>query len=470
MKFPIPADWDGESWCKWSVCWPESEQWEGFLRGLLTLPQRGRTWDERTGSILNIQAVGREITALNLPLVGVVMACNDTGLQEALSEIALALRYAADREFAKPCCGDSGAGIPGGAGYSGQTVQPIGGNTIPIYGTQPPASLPEGEEFPDGFESFEEWDAHKCAIANLIFDGVIYSVAFLASLNTTNITVLAGLIGAGIAGILVFPPVGLAIMVGAVAALFGFLAMFLEIRNEMLERRQEFVCAMYEAESVESAIAVLADLMDLIIALVTTVGPLAAALKTILLLLFNGDALNQLFDATADYAYPDADCQSCLPCERVYDEFELSSMGWVSTVAMPSCFGLTNNGAAGLSWTTGILAVAISGGSPNPNGAIRKTGLDYYVSVDSHVQVGLRSSGTTGIYIDAIIEFLDGSCYWVTLSNNHAASGTFAGISRPLAAHAGKTVTALYLWTQSSGAGPDNSYLVEFNGIGFTCD
>jgi len=324
MKFPIPDDWDNESWCQWAVCWPKSEKWEGFLRGLLTLPARGRTWDERTGSILEIQAVGRKIDAKNLPLVGVFMSCNDTELIASFSEIAAAIRYAADKQCCPPLVG--GGEIGPNAGYQGSVTQPIGGNVIPIYGNSPPRQLAEGETFPDGFANVEEWDLHKCSIANMIFDGVLYTCAFLASLTITNIVALAGLIAAGIAGILVFPPAGIAIMVGAVLAIGGFMAMFLQIRLELIERRSDFICAMYEAENVSLAISVIADFLDVVIFVVIPGGGLVAgAFKTALLLMFNADTLNQLFDATADYLYPDADCSGCIECDPIEREWVGSS-------------------------------------------------------------------------------------------------------------------------------------------------
>ena len=336
MKLPIPQDWDGESWCRWSVCWPESESWEGLLRGFLSLPQRGWTWDQRTGSILAVQETGREITDLNLPLNGVFMACNDTELTTAFNDIALALRYLADRQFAKPCCGAE-VSLSVTAGYAGQVTQPIGGNVIPIYGDSPPAVLPPEATFPEGFADVEEWNLHKCSVANMIFDGVMYTLGFLAGLDGVSITTLALLIGAGIAGILVVPPAGIAIMVGAVAALFGFMAMFLDIRNLMLEQRDDFICWMYEAESVSVLISIIADALDFIILAVGASGPIAAALKTVLLLLFNADTLNKLFDSTADYLYPGADCSGCAGCGECVDRLD-ADYNVIATLNVPNAW------------------------------------------------------------------------------------------------------------------------------------
>lgn len=61
MKIPIPTDWDNETWELKLVCWPKSNQWQGIFNGILSIPVRGRFWDERTGTITDAQNIGREI-------------------------------------------------------------------------------------------------------------------------------------------------------------------------------------------------------------------------------------------------------------------------------------------------------------------------------------------------------------------------------------------------------------------------
>lgn len=309
MKFPIPSDWDGETWCRWSVCWPDSELWRGFLRGLLTLPARGRTWDERTGSILDIQVVGREIAEANLPLVGVFMSCNDTELIASFNAIAAAIRYAADRQFALGCCGSGGPG--GQQGIVGVVIQPVGGNEIPIYGTQPPAVLPDGADFPEGFEDLEQWQVHKCSVANVIIDGVLSSLSGLATLNLLNVNVLGVLALAAISGFLVFPPAAIPIMVGALLVLVTSQFALISARDYIAENREDFVCMLYEATAVNQVIGLLADALDTLVAVIGVSTPIGVAVKLILMTLFNSDAVNQLFDENADYQYPDADCSGC---------------------------------------------------------------------------------------------------------------------------------------------------------------
>jgi len=63
--YPIPSDWDGEDWACLIVEWPNSVEWLGILRGLITTPTRGRFWDSQTGTITEAQAIGLEIEERN---------------------------------------------------------------------------------------------------------------------------------------------------------------------------------------------------------------------------------------------------------------------------------------------------------------------------------------------------------------------------------------------------------------------
>lgn len=67
-QYPIPNDWDGTTWGCILVEWPDSEQWLGMLRGLVTTPVRGRFWDGSTGSIIDAQNIGLDIQGRN-PIV-----------------------------------------------------------------------------------------------------------------------------------------------------------------------------------------------------------------------------------------------------------------------------------------------------------------------------------------------------------------------------------------------------------------
>lgn len=84
MQVPIPDDWDGNTWNCYFVTFPHSVQWDAILRGLLSIPVRGRFWDGRTGSILDVQETAKEIIRRNAE-----MDCNDliTVLQEIRDNI-----------------------------------------------------------------------------------------------------------------------------------------------------------------------------------------------------------------------------------------------------------------------------------------------------------------------------------------------------------------------------------------------
>lgn len=62
---PIPDDWNGTDWACIILEWPDSIQWLGLLRGLVTTPARGRFWDGATGVIMDAQAIGLEIEERN---------------------------------------------------------------------------------------------------------------------------------------------------------------------------------------------------------------------------------------------------------------------------------------------------------------------------------------------------------------------------------------------------------------------
>lgn len=80
MRMPIPQDWNGTSWSRFSICWPDSPLWIGMLLGFITTPKRGRFWDERSGVITEAQVIGEQIFKFNYPLDGVIVSCADADL------------------------------------------------------------------------------------------------------------------------------------------------------------------------------------------------------------------------------------------------------------------------------------------------------------------------------------------------------------------------------------------------------
>lgn len=76
MKLPIPGDWDGKQWRCVEIQWPDSPYWWALLLGFITTPMRGRFWDEKTGTIASVQAVGQQIYEKNQPWQS---CCGDDG-------------------------------------------------------------------------------------------------------------------------------------------------------------------------------------------------------------------------------------------------------------------------------------------------------------------------------------------------------------------------------------------------------
>jgi hypothetical protein len=67
-KIPIPQDWDGVTWRCIQVQWPNSDQYQAIFHGLLSYLMRGRLYDEKSGTIIDAQAIGQEIWDRNTPL------------------------------------------------------------------------------------------------------------------------------------------------------------------------------------------------------------------------------------------------------------------------------------------------------------------------------------------------------------------------------------------------------------------
>lgn len=336
MRFPIPGDWDGQSWCRWAICWPDSELWRGFLRGLLTLPQRGWTWDEKSGNLLDVIAVGREITAQNLPLRGVLMSCDDSDLVTAFNNIALALNRMADRSSGSGCCDDAETLVQ--TTIQTSVVSPSTGDSVPVYGSQSPIGH-SVSTFPDGFDSEEQYLVEKCQKASQLIDGLILTLRLWGAFTTFNTVALTGLVAVSIAAGILFPPSLIPTAIVFIIALSGSMFLLDQAADHIQANRQEWICALYDSDATEGIIGTLSDLIDILIAAIPVGGAFALAVKSIILLIINGDNLNTLFQRAAFISQPNADCTSCKPtcfefdlADEVADWTILDHAGTIYTV------------------------------------------------------------------------------------------------------------------------------------------
>jgi len=307
MKLPVPSDWDGTTWCRWAICWPDSEQWRGILRGLITLPMRGWTWDERTGDFSTATAAGREIFTLNLPLNGVLMACNDTELADSFNNIALAIRGLAIGSSGAGCC--STPEIVINNTIQGGTNGGVGTDSTPIFGSAPAVTLAPGE-YPPEYETLEAYSVEKCRNAHLLVDAVGGTLGNLAGFEFNKTVVILGFIAACIVAGLVFPPGLLPLMVGLIIVLSGEVYLLSQAQTYIEEHRDELICLLYSSNGTEAAMEGIAAFLDTMVAFFSVSSPLGIAVKTIAMMLFNTDTVNRLFTGAASAGYPDATC-SC---------------------------------------------------------------------------------------------------------------------------------------------------------------
>jgi hypothetical protein len=87
MRLKIPDDWNGTDWYCAKVQWPNSQQWFALLSNLLVVPARGRSWDERTGTITDVQEVGEEIIERNIHYIQCEEQMDCTELRACLDDL-----------------------------------------------------------------------------------------------------------------------------------------------------------------------------------------------------------------------------------------------------------------------------------------------------------------------------------------------------------------------------------------------
>jgi len=297
----------------------------------------------------------------NFDLKEVIMACGDNSIALALDNIAAALRGSSGASNGGNCCFTVTNVINNS--IQDTTIQPVGGNDVPVYGSEPPLTLPSGE-FPPNYPDEASYLVDKCRLANMIADGIIQTFRNLGAFTVFNITALAGLVGLAIAGIIIFPPAAIPIMIAAIIALAAEIAVLDAAADEIESRRSDLVCILYNSDTVATLIGVLADFIDVVIAAISVTGPVGATIKTVFLLLANTDALNQLFNGAAALGYPDADCSSC-NCDILTYDFTDSDNGYA--FAADSCFGTTPSSAgASVTWSaSGLELIAPNVGSAN---------------------------------------------------------------------------------------------------------
>ena len=323
MKIPIPDDWNGEDTCTWAVCWPSSPQWKAILFGLLSSPSQGRYWDEATGNIRFTQATFLPFYNQNFNLSEVIMSCNDTNIADALNAIAAAL--AGQTTGATVDCGCGG-------GSSSTIVQCLGstisvnnhvelpdGTMWPVFSSGPVPVLAPGD-IPDGYSDSAEYLSDKCAKATKIIDDLVASLRQIGYINWGTGVVGAAIIIGVLVGAITVPYVVIPLLLFALTANIGITAVVVQAANYIEANRQDFICILYETDSVDEIIQLVSSALAVMVGVLGVVGATAVAIKSVVLWLLNGDVLSTLFNSEAKEQYPSATCD-CEPpgCPMLYD-------------------------------------------------------------------------------------------------------------------------------------------------------
>lgn len=377
MQLPFPDDWDGESTCRWAVCWPDSPKWLAILSGLLEMPAQGRFWDFKTGNFLELRQSFLPIYLYNFTLKECIMACGDNGLGEvaaALRAISVSINNQATAQAA--CCGS-------GTGSAGQ------GKIAPPYNPTEVIDPGTGEP-PAGFESWEQYFSNKCDVATYIVQTLLDDVRRMGLINLVGLTVVS-LIPI-LLGLILTPIPG-----DEIAFIGGLLLTTLTVGAGMLDNMadqieasfSDLVCALYNASSSENAETAIETAFNDAWDNGSFAGaPWGFSAKAAFGAMVTSAVTNRLFTLNTELELPSGDCSACqcILAEWVFESddegFDYSSNSF--------CYDTPSTSGSSAAWSGGVVEVtAPHVGNPNASN-IAKTGLSIPVTEGMLLVVGAR--------------------------------------------------------------------------------
>lgn len=128
---------------------------------------------------------------------------------------------------------------------------------------EPPGSSQgdDEEDFPEGFDTYDEYRTYKCDIANRIIEGVRLDVVWLAAATITTLaaSILVATLLTPIPGDEILALVGfcIALLVQGVLATVGG-----GLQSDLDTERQELVCLLYDAVDADTAKTAVLDYLD----------------------------------------------------------------------------------------------------------------------------------------------------------------------------------------------------------------
>jgi len=303
----IPEDWTGE-YCRFAVCWPNSPRWLAILRRVLVLPSEGRFWQETTGNIKATQQIIRKTFNTNLHLEECIMSCSDEGL----SRIASAIVMLANAQ----CC----TSIPGGTGGIQVVVELPGGGQAPLYGSEPPATIPIGT-VPDEFDgSYSEYKQAQCDVAHQLVSNWEATLRGLGYINFAQTNGLIVVILGALVGLIVLPEFMIPALIAA--ALLSVLTqeMWFALADGLEAHRDDIVCAIIQNDTVIEIYTAIANVVETVITELGLSSIQGAALKLAALILVNTNTLNKLLNLSQP-ASPSSEC-NCDICSQCLDRID----------------------------------------------------------------------------------------------------------------------------------------------------
>lgn len=337
-RMPIPQDWNGQDWTCFAVEWPDSPMFRAILLGQVSELTRGRYWDERSGSVLAAQDIGTQIYLRNQEQDECLLACTD----EALA----ALNLIAANIAAIECSGGTGGGPPGSGGAGFTEAPPIDTGIDHWNETTDP---------PEGFDTWADYEAYKCAVAQRIFDNAIIDLNWMGtwtSLGAGIASMSAGYIsripGAHIAA--------LGVLLGSLT-LSAFSQIVTDVKNALQAKEEELVCALFSQITASGAGNAWKQIANAEIeAQITLVGTTTIAHN-----LSDGfasnDNLNSLFFDDGAYSdiIPNAvPCTACTaPCLDVLLSPPVAEDGFSIQINPNGGWSLSQS-SGGLAWATSV--------------------------------------------------------------------------------------------------------------------
>lgn len=245
------------------------------------------------------------LALLDYKLTGEMMSNCFDSLASSLSEIAAAIA----RISVTQNCGTGGncGGVGGFGGYVGFLE-----DGTPITGTVPGVNGPGEGQWPEGFASLEEYQAHLCKVANWLVDTLIYVLRQLGGVSIFEATLLATFVGLVLGGVIAnVPGAIIGSLVSALIALSGVIGVLYAVADYIEDNHDDVVCAVYNSDTFEAALESVLQYVDEALIVFGLTANLHWAVKAIVSAVFATDAVNKLFQYGLAFNYPDVDCSTC---------------------------------------------------------------------------------------------------------------------------------------------------------------